>query len=158
MAFQILLNMFLGFMWMFLTTTYDPVAFLKGFLFGLLIIFVFRRFFQSRFYLLRVIAVINLLLIFIKELILANISVLKVVLKPKLDMKPGIFAFPTDLEKDWQITILANLITLTPGTLTISVSDDNKILYVHAMDMGEVQDEIDSIKNSFEKAIMEVSR
>ncbi|PAE25518.1 MULTISPECIES: Na+/H+ antiporter subunit E [Bacillaceae] len=158
MAFQILLNMFLGFMWMFLTTTYDPVAFLKGFLFGLLIIFVFRRFFQSRFYLLRVIAVINLLLIFIKELILANISVLKVVLKPKLDMKPGIFAFPTDLEKDWQITTLANLITLTPGTLTISVSDDNKILYVHAMDMGEVQDEIDSIKNSFEKAIMEVSR
>ncbi|MCM3705462.1 MULTISPECIES: Na+/H+ antiporter subunit E [Cytobacillus] len=158
MAFQILLNMFLGFMWMFLTTTYDPVAFLKGFLFGLLIIFVFRRFFQSRFYLLRVIAVINLLLIFIKELILANISVLKVVLKPKLDMKPGIFAFPTDLEKDWQITILANLITLTPGTLTISVSDDNKILYVHAMDMGEIQDEIDSIKNSFEKAIMEVSR
>ncbi|KAF0817214.1 MULTISPECIES: Na+/H+ antiporter subunit E [unclassified Cytobacillus] len=158
MAFQILLNMFLGFMWMFLTTTYDPVAFLKGYLFGLLIIFVFRRFFTSRFYLHRVIAVINLLLIFIKELILANIAVLKVVLKPKLDMKPGIFAFPTVLEKDWEITVLANLITLTPGTLTISVSDDNKILYVHAMDMGEVQDEIESIKNSFEKAIMEVSR
>ncbi|KON86504.1 monovalent cation/H+ antiporter subunit E [Sporosarcina globispora] len=158
MAFQILLNMSLGFMWMFLTTTYDGVAFLKGYLFGLLIIFVFRRFFTSRFYLLRVIAVLNLMLIFIKELILANIAVLKVVLKPKLDMKPGIFAFPTELEKDWQITILANLITLTPGTLTISVSEDNKILYVHAMDMGEVQDEIDSIKNSFEKAIMEVSR
>lgn len=158
MAFQILLNMFLGFMWMFLTITYTPVAFLKGYLFGLLIIFVFRRFFQSRFYLLRVIAVINLFFIFIKELILANIAVLKVVLKPKLDMKPGIFAFPTVLEKDWEITILANLITLTPGTLTISVSEDNKILYVHAMDMGEVQDEIESIKNSFEKAIMEVSR
>jgi multicomponent Na+:H+ antiporter subunit E len=158
MAFQILLNMFLGFTWMFLTTTYDPVAFLKGYLFGLLIIFVFRRFFNSRFYLHRVIAVINLLLIFIKELILANIAVLKVVLKPKLDMKPGIFAFPTELKKDWEITVLANLITLTPGTLTISVSDDNKILYVHAMDMGEVQDEIESIKNSFEKAIMEVSR
>lgn len=158
MAFQILLNMFLGFTWMFLTTTYDPVAFLKGYLFGLLIIFVFRRFFNSRFYLHRVIAVIKLLLIFIKELILANIAVLKVVLKPKLDMKPGIFAFPTELKKDWEITVLANLITLTPGTLTISVSDDNKILYVHAMDMGEVQDEIESIKNSFEKAIMEVSR
>ncbi|MDM5228663.1 Na+/H+ antiporter subunit E [Cytobacillus sp. NJ13] len=158
MAFQILLNMFLGFMWMFLTTTYDGVAFLKGYLFGLLIIFVFRRFFNSRFYLQRVIAVLNLLYIFIRELILANIAVLKVVLKPKLDMKPGIFAFPTVLEKDWEITVLANLITLTPGTLTISVSDDNKTLYVHAMDMGEVQDEIDSIKNSFEKAIMEVSR
>lgn len=151
MAFQILLNMFLGFMWMFLTTTYDGVAFLKGYLFGLLIIFVFRRFFNSRFYLQRVIAVLNLLYIFIRELILANIAVLKVVLKPKLDMKPGIFAFPTVLEKDWEITVLANLITLTPGTLTISVSDDNKTLYVHAMDMGEVQDEIDSIKTHSKK-------
>lgn len=158
MAFQILLNVFLGFLWMFLTVTYEPVAFLKGYLFGLLIIFVFRRFFESRFYLLRVTAVINLLYIFTRELILSNISVLKAVLRPKLNIQPGIFAFPTVLEKDWEITTLANLITLTPGTLVVDVSPDNKILYVHAMDIGEAEEAIDSIRNTFEKAIMEVSR
>lgn len=158
MAFQILLNVFLGFMWMLLTVSFEPVAFLKGYLFGLLIIIAFRRFFHSRFYLLRVVAVINLIYIFIRELILSNIAVVKTVLKPKLDMKPGIFAYPTVLERDWEITTLANLITLTPGTLVIDLSPDNKILYVHAMDISDVQESIESIKNTFEKAIMEVSR
>jgi multicomponent Na+:H+ antiporter subunit E len=158
MAFQILLNVFLGFLWMLMTVSFEPVAFLKGYLFGLLIIFAFRRFFHSRFYLLRVVAVINLIYIFIRELILSNIAVVKTVLKPKLDMKPGIFAYPTILEKDWEITTLANLITLTPGTLVIDLSPNNKILYVHAMDISDAKESIESIKNTFEKAIMEVSR
>ncbi|QED49152.1 Na+/H+ antiporter subunit E [Cytobacillus dafuensis] len=158
MAFQILLNVFLGFLWMFFTVSYEPVTFLKGYFLGLVIIFSFRRFFQSRFYLLRVIAAINLVLLFIKELILSNISVIKLVLKPKLDIRPGIFALPTVLEKDWEITILANLITLTPGTLVVDVSEDNKLLYIHAIDIDDVEDAIIAIKDSFEKAIMEVSR
>lgn len=158
MAFQILLNVFLGFLWMFLTQAYEPVAFIKGYLFGMVILFTFRRFFGSRFYLGRVIAIISLVLLFIKELILSNISVLKLLLKPKLDIKPAIFALPTVLEKDWEITILANLITLTPGTLVVDISDDNKILYIHTIDMDDAQEAIDSIKNTFEKAIMEVSR
>lgn len=73
-------------------------------------------------------------------------------------MKPGIFALRTELQTDWEITILANLITLTPGTLVIDVSPDNKTLYIHAMDIDDVDDAINSIKNTFEKAIMEVSR
>lgn len=158
MAFQLLLNFLLAFLWMFFTMSYEPIAFFKGYFFGLVIIFVFRRFFHTRFYLYRVLAVIKLLLIFIRELILSNLSVLKLVLKPKLDLKPGIFAYPTVLEKDWEITVLANLITLTPGTLVVDVSPDNKLLYIHAVDIDDADEAIDSIKNTFEKAIMEVSR
>jgi len=158
MAFQILLNVILAFTWMFLQVSYDPVTFIVGFLLGLLIIYLLRRFFTGRFYLWRVLAVVNLILLFIKELVLSNIAVVKTVIKPKLDMQPGIFALPTDLEKDWEITLLANLITLTPGTLVVDVSDDQKILYVHAMDVPDVQESITSIKQSFERAIMEVSR
>jgi multicomponent Na+:H+ antiporter subunit E len=158
MAFQILLNFFMAFVWMFLKTRYDVSTFLVGYILGLIILLGFRRFFTTRFYLLRVWAVIKLILIFNKELILSNFAVLKVILKPKLDIKPGIFALSTDLKKDWEITILANLITLTPGTLVVDVSHDNQILYIHAMDIQDVQESIDSIKNSFEKAIMEVSR
>ncbi|MDZ5472084.1 Na+/H+ antiporter subunit E [Bacillus sp. 31A1R] len=158
MAFQILLNLFLAFVWMFLKVSYDPVTFLVGFFFGLLTIFMFRRFFHSRFYLLRVVAVLNLFFLFIKELILANISVLKVILRPKLNVTPGIFALPTELTEEWEITVLANLITLTPGTLVVDVSMDNKILYIHAMELEDAEQAILSIKNTFEKAIMEVSR
>lgn len=158
MAFQILLNVLLGFMWMVMTVSFEPVAFFKGYLFGLLILYIFRNFFSSRFYLFRILAVLNLTYIFIRELISSNIAVVKTVLKPKLDMKPGIFAYPTILEKNWEITILANLITLTPGTLVIEVSPDNKILYVHALNINDAQESIDSIKNTFEKAILEVGR
>jgi multicomponent Na+:H+ antiporter subunit E len=158
MAFQILLNVFLAWIWMFLKVSYDSVTFFIGYLLGMIIIFSFQRFFQSRFYIYRVLAVIRLFFIFIRELILSNISVLKVILKPKLDIRPGIFALSTELQKDWEITILANLITLTPGTLVIDVSSDNKVLFIHAMDIADAQEAINSIKNTFEKAIMEVSR
>ena len=146
MAFQLLLNLILAFTWMFLKNSYDPVTFFYGFLTGLIIIFVFRRFFSSRFYLKPVMAIIHLLLVFIREVILSNISVLKIVLKPKLDMKPGIFSLPIEVTKEWEILVLSNMITLTPGTLVIKVSDDHKILYIHAMDIPDVEESIHGIK------------
>lgn len=158
MAFQILLNMVLAFLWMFIKVSYDPISFFKGYIFGLLVILVLRRYFHSRFYLFRLWSFIKLIFIFIKELILSNVAIVKIVLKPTLDMRPAIFAMDTELTKDWQITLLSSLITLTPGTLVIDVSEDNKTLFIHAMNIGEVEDEINSIKNSFEKAILEVSR
>ncbi|MBO8176302.1 Na+/H+ antiporter subunit E [Aeribacillus pallidus] len=158
MAFQMLLNVLLAFMWMFLTVSFDPSTFIVGYVLGLIIIFALRRFFHSRFYVIPFLALLKLLLIFLKELVLSNIAVLKVIIKPKLDIQPGIFALPTQLTKDWEITMLANLITLTPGTFVIDISEDNKTLYVHAMDVPDVQAAIEGIKNSFEKAIMEVSK
>jgi multicomponent Na+:H+ antiporter subunit E len=158
MAFQILLNFFLAFVWMFLQVSFDSTTFFIGYLLGLAAIYGMRRFFHSRFYMHRVAAIIYLFFLFLKELILANVDVLKVVLKPKLDMKPGIFAYTTELTSDWEIMLLSNLITLTPGTLVVDVSDDNKVLYIHAINIDDVGDAIASIKHSFEKAIMEVSR
>jgi multicomponent Na+:H+ antiporter subunit E len=158
MAFQMLLNFFLAFLWMFFKTSFTPAAFVVGYFWGLVILFVFRSYFPDRFYLHRVWAVIKLFFLFIKELVLSNITVLKLVLQPKVKIKPGIFALPTDLQKDWEIMLLGNLITLTPGTLTVDVSDDNKVLYIHAVHIDDVKDSVDSIKNTFEKAIMEVSR
>lgn len=158
MAFQILLNVVLAFLWMFIKVSYDPISFIKGYIFGLLVIFVLRRYFHSRFYLFRLWSFIKLIFIFIKELILSNVAIVKIVLKPTLDMRPAIFAMDTELTKDWQITLLSSLITLTPGTLVIDVSEDNKTLFIHAMNIGEIEAEINSIKNSFEKAILEVSR
>lgn len=158
MAFQILLNVFMASLWMFFESSVTVSTFIIGYILGLIIIFVMRRFFSSRFYLYRVFAVIWLVLLFLKELLLSNLAVLKIVLHPKLPIRPGIFALETKLESDWEITLLANLITLTPGTLVVDMSKDNKTLYIHSMDIEDVQEAVESIKNSFEKAILEVSR
>lgn len=91
---------------------------------------------------------------------MANWEVLKFVYKPNLktSAKPGIFALPIELKTNWEITMLANLITLTPGTLSVAVSADQSTIYIHAMDIPDVEESINGIKNSFEKAIMEVTR
>ena len=157
MSFQILINFILAFLWMFLQNKYSFSSFLIGYLLGMFIMLAFRPFLKERFYLGRVYSVFKLIAIFIRELILSNLSVLKVIFKPSLDMQPGIFALETVLTKDWEITILANMITLTPGTLVIDISEDNKILYIHAMDVPDVDEAVESIRNSFEKVIKEVS-
>ncbi|MCM3711585.1 Na+/H+ antiporter subunit E [Sporosarcina luteola] len=158
MAFQILLNFFIAVIWMFMNSSVTASTFIIGYLIGLILIIITRRFFNSRLYVWRLWAAIKLTLLFFKELTLSNISVLMLVIRPKLKLQPMIFAMPTELEQDWEITLLSSLITLTPGTIVLHVSDDQRTLYIHAIDVDDVDEAIDSIKNSFEKAIMEVSR
>lgn len=158
MAFQILLNFLIAFVWMFLSSSMTYTTFVIGYIIGFLLLVVTRRFFKGRLYISKLWAAFKLTILFFKELTKSNISVLLLVIKPKLDIKPRIFALPTDLEHDWEITVLSSLITLTPGTIVVHVSDDQNILYIHAIDAADVEDAIYSIKNTFEMAIKEVSR
>lgn len=158
MAFQLLINLTIGLIWMFLSESYTFISFLTGFIVGIFLLFLLNRFIPDTFYFHYVLAIWRLILLFIKELIIANIDVLKMVYKPKLDMQPGIIALPTDLRTNWEITLLANLITLTPGTLSVDVSSDNRFIYIHAMDLPDVDETIEQIKGTFEKAIKDVTR
>ena len=158
MPFQILVNLIIALTWMYLNAEWTPISFCIGYVIGLVLLFLLRRFLTDKFYAFRLWALLKLLLIFLKELVISSVSVAKLVLKPNLDMKPGIFALKTELKTDWEITTLACLITLTPGTLTLDISPKGDILYIHALDVPDVEEAIQGIKNSFEKAIMEVSR
>lgn len=158
MAFQLLLNFILAFVWMFLSSNYSLSGFLIGYILGLICLLIVKKMLPGRFYFSKVWAAIYLTLLFLKELILANIAVMKVVLRPKLDIQPAFFKYETKLTKEWEITLLSSLITLTPGTVVVHLSDDSKTLYIHAIDSDDVEEAIVSIRDSFEKAIMEVSR
>lgn len=158
MAFQLLLNFFLAFLWMFLAGSFTSSSFIIGFFLGMLVIFAMRRFFQSRFYMSRIIAIAKLTILFTRELIKANWEVFTIILSPKMNITPGIFKYDTALKSKWEVTLLSLLITLTPGTLVVDVSDDNQSLYIHALHITDVQNLVSSIRDGFEKAITEVSR
>lgn len=158
MAFQILLNVLIALTWMFLSVSFKPTTFIVGYILGLLMLFMLRKSFSSRFYMDRLWAVVKLSDLFLKELVMSNFSVLKLIIQPTMPIRPAIFAMPTVLEQDWEITLLSSLITLTPGTVVIDISDDNKTLYIHSLDFEDIDEAIDSIRNTFEKAILEVSR
>jgi Multisubunit Na+/H+ antiporter, MnhE subunit len=102
--------------------------------------------------------VIKLLVLFLKELVLSSFAVMLHIVRPKLSLRPGIFAMRTELKSNWEITLLSCLICLTPGTLTMDVSTDGGTLYIHAMDMEDADTLTEQIKGTFEKAIMEVTR
>lgn len=158
MAFQICMNLLIAFMWMFLGESYSIAGFVTGYIVGIVLLFLLRRFLKGPFYLWRAYKILVLALIFIKELILSNFEITKLVYARRLNINPGIFTLETELETDWEITLLATLITLTPGTVTMAVSPDKKELYIHAMDIVDMKDAVHAIKNSFEKHIMEVTR
>ena len=157
MAFQILLNIGLAFIWMLLQNEYTFLDFFIGYLVGVALLYVLRRFLHFDFYFRRVIALFKLLVLFMYKLILSNIDMIKIVLSPKMNIQPGIIAIPTKLRTDWEVTLLANLISLTPGTLTMNFSENGRTLYVHSIHVPDKEKAIEEIRQSFERAIMEVT-
>jgi multicomponent Na+:H+ antiporter subunit E len=99
---------------------------------------------------------LSLVLLFVRELIVSALKVAWLVLQPRLKIRPAIIAYPLTLTTDAQITLLANMITLTPGTLSVDVSEDRKTLYVHAIDLDSKEALIGSIAAGFERKILEV--
>ncbi|WP_213528050.1 Na+/H+ antiporter subunit E [Paenibacillus cisolokensis] len=158
MALQILLNFILAFVWMFLNDDWSFPRFAAGYLIGLTFIAILRRFWPHEFYVRKLWAVVKLLALFAKELFISSIAVLRHIVSPKLNIRPGIFAFRTELRSDWEVTVLSCLICLTPGTLTLEVSGEGDVLYIHAMDIDDAEKLGEQIKGTFEKAIMEVTR
>ena len=117
-------------------------------------------FFYNRHYFRKTPKVINLVLFFLKELVIANLRVTWDIITPRFMMHPGVIAYPLAARTDYEITILANLISLTPGTLSLEVSEDRKILYFHAMYIkeGDMEAVIKEIQNGFEKKLLEITR
>jgi len=87
------------------------------------------------------------------ELLKSNIQVAIAVLSPTRSLKPGIVAVPISLKTDWGIVMLANSITLTPGTITLDISADKRVLFVHCMALENPQSFVEAIKDTFEAKI-----
>jgi multicomponent Na+:H+ antiporter subunit E len=97
-------------------------------------------------------------LVFLQELLTSGIVVAKQILQPRLNLTPGIFTLETDLERDVEVTLLAMLITLTPGSVVLEISPDHKCLYIHGMDLPESIDSVNKSKLRFEDKIRQVTR
>lgn len=110
----------------------------------------------------RVFNFIRFVIIFLKELIIANFEVAKIVLSPKLGIKPGFVSMPIESRTDFEVTSLANSVTLTPGTISVHVDSKNRendTLVVHALCVGDDLDDVrDGIRNILEANILRWTR
>ena len=106
----------------------------------------------------RIPTLIGLIVFFIKALFVSNLRVLWDVVTPSHISRPGIIRLPLDARTDMEIMAVANLISLTPGTLSIDLSDDRHYLYVHVMFLDDVDVVRRELKDGLERRVLEVLR
>jgi multicomponent Na+:H+ antiporter subunit E len=152
------LNVFLALIWAAATGDFGEANLLLGFGIGFLVIFFTQRALGAGDYAQRVWRVIAFIFFFIWELFLANLRVAYDVITPSHYMRPGIITIPLTAKTDTEITLLANLISLTPGTLSLDISEDREVLYIHAMFVDDPDELRHEIKAGFERRVLEVLR
>ncbi|MCS7283245.1 MAG: Na+/H+ antiporter subunit E [Anaerolineae bacterium] len=154
-----LLNLLLALAWMALTGRFTLVNFAFGFAIGYGALWLAQRVLGPSSYFGKARRFLGFVLFFLWEVLKANLQVAYIVLHPRSRLRPGVIAVPLDARTDAEITLLANLITLTPGTLSIDVSADRKVLYVHTLDMGDNPARFRrEIKEGLERRLLEVMR
>jgi multicomponent Na+:H+ antiporter subunit E len=148
--------LFLGAVWVALTGDLSLANVVFGLALGGLVV-VFSRPLGAYpvFARVRPLEVVRLLAFLAWEIVVANLKVVAAVLGPRRLLRPALVAVPLDLEGDDRIAVLANFISLTPGTLSLDVSPDRKTLYVHTMSTASPDALRREIKDGFERRIME---
>jgi multicomponent Na+:H+ antiporter subunit E len=153
-----LVNILLALVWIALTGEFRPTNFALGFLLGYLALFFSQRALGPATYFRKIRQTVGFILFFIQELVLANLRLAYDVITPGFHMRPAIVAVPLDARTDLEITLLANLISVTPGGFSLDVSDDRKVLYVHAMYVDDPEAFRRQIKAGFERRVLELLR
>jgi multicomponent Na+:H+ antiporter subunit E len=117
-------------------------------------------FFYDRSHFVKIPLALNLFIFFLKELLIASMVIAWDVITPRSHVQSGVIALPLDARTNIEITILASLISLTPGTLSLDVSEDKRILYIHAVYIknGDIEALKKEIKDGFEKKLLKLTR
>ncbi|GAL09243.1 Na(+) H(+) antiporter subunit E [Vibrio astriarenae] len=140
-------NMLLALAWVILSGGYTMSNLVGGMLLSYVVLaYVLRDRPDFEVYFGKLPKMINFILFFIWDLVKSNARVAYDVLTPTHLMKPAVIAVPLDIKSDSGITVLSNLITVTPGSLALDVSTDKKVLFVHIMYFEDEQQHIAEVK------------
>jgi multicomponent Na+:H+ antiporter subunit E len=150
-------NLILAFVWVAVTGEFTALNFLAGFLLAYLVIVFTESKRITQGYGRQVIRALLFALFYLQEVVLSSLRVALDVLRLRPGSHPAIVAVPLEPQHtEGSITLLANLITMTPGTMSLDVSRDRKWLYIHAMFVEDVDHFRKHFKSSFERRVLEV--
>ena len=151
-------NLALAFLWAAVLGEFTLGNLAAGFAIGFVILAIASELFGSSGYFLRTLRLIEFIGFFFGQLLLSSVRVTLDVLTPRHLAQPGIVAIPLDAKTDGEITLLANLVSLTPGSLSLDVSGDRKTLFVHVMFLDDVEEVRREVKEGFERRVLELLR
>lgn len=154
-----LVNLLLALLWAALQA-FRPVDLVGGLLVGYALIWLTRNWLgdDARRYAMRVPRFLGFLIYYLKELFVSTWDVTVALFKNQSTLRPGIIAYPLDVETDFEIVLFNNLLLFTPGTLGIHLSPDHKTLYIHIIDVPDAESARQKIKTGLERRLLEVLR
>lgn len=158
MVKNFLMNLLLSGIWVALTGSLYYTNFLFGFFLGFFILWIMNRSEADKRYFTRVPKIILFGFYFLYQLLKANIQVAFDVITPRYFFKPGLVRYPMTAETDFEINLLSMMISLTPGTLIVDVSDDKKAIYIHVMYLTDPETFVEETKTGLERRLLEILR
>jgi multicomponent Na+:H+ antiporter subunit E len=154
----LLLNLLLAVGFMIAIASFTLESLLAGFAVGYASLWLTRPLYGDNRYFNRVGVACRLFVFFLKSLLVSNLRVLWDVVTPSQISRPGIIRMALDARTDLEIMLVANLISLTPGTLSVDLSADRRTLYVHVMFLENIEATRRELKEGLEKRVLEVLR
>ena len=155
---QFLMNLLVSFIWVALTGSMYYSNFLFGFMIGFFILWIMNRNDSDRRYFYKVPRVISFIFYFLYEMIKANVQVAYDVMTPKYFMRPGVVKYPLNAKTEMEINLLSTMISLTPGTLILDISEDKKTMYIHVMYLQDPEKFVRDTKLGLERRLLEAIR
>jgi multicomponent K+:H+ antiporter subunit E len=153
---QPLMSLSLWLVWLLLAQSLAPGHLFLGGLLALGLPLFTVRFWPETNRIRRPILLLPYLAVLLWDITLANLSVARRILGPVHRLRPAFIRLPLSLDSDLAIVVLAHTISLTPGTVSISLSPDRRILLIHTLDVGDETELIAHIKKRYEQPLKEI--
>ena len=153
-----MLNLFLALGFSAVRGQFNLTGLLTGFAVGYAALWISKPLYPDAAYFVRVPRVLRLAGYFLYQLIVSNFRVMWEVITPRHSSRPGIIGIDLAARTDLEIMLVANMISLTPGTLSLDISDDRRVLYVHFMFLDDPAAARHEIKDGLERRVLEALR
>jgi len=151
-------NLVLAAVWAAVLGSLSLVNLAVGYALGFVILALVERLLGASRYVAKTFRLLEFVAFFGAQLVLSSMRVAADIVTPRLRARPGIVAVPLDVRTDAEIALLANLVSLTPGSLSLDVSEDRRTLFVHLMFLEDVETCRREIKQGFERRVLELLR
>lgn len=150
------LTLVLALIWLLLVNSFAPGHLLLGLLLGWAIPLFTRHFWPEKVRIARPLVLFKFIVIVLFDIIVANLIVAALILGRPKKLRPVFVELPLDLRNELAISMLANTITLTPGTVSVQLAGDHSHLVVHALHETDSEALVKKIKQRYEAPLKEV--
>lgn len=137
---MLLVHVLLALAWAALWGEITFASLVVGFVLGFLALALAVPTLRARAYVRRVPRILAFTSWFLTELVLSNVRIARLIVSPNAKLRPAVLAVPLELVRPRDIALFVNLVSLTPGSLSIDVSADRRTLWVHAAHAADVEE------------------